>query len=655
MFKKSKKEKRKQKEKIASRKHKIMEENRRKMLEVQWRLRLAKISTDLHKEKIKNIGWKIGEWYKKGGKKSKRKSNVSDKNYVWKTTKNVKYTISRSDLNRIPQEEIYEVEDELGERRLVRKRIVESRSRKRKKRLSQSPMNRNKSMHYEDTPYSNRLRSYREASHGLEEGEDSFFIPETPRRESPAQEKAARKKRKKKTSNFEAIDEAKLRASDYGVVKKPRYKENQRNSDFGGQQPKAVDSVPQDRSVSMKKKKKKKNPNFRTKRIRHSGYKPRHSLGNRNSKSNWRPSKSKKKKKGKGKSKKFNPLYPITDESMYEESSRRAKKSSKRKKKKNTVRSGSRSRRRLNSKDRRRSKSNLSKKSKRRKLSSSAASRNKKRPNRSILDRDGSKYSINSSLGAGSRYSSKSTITTGFLPRTKPEDRVYPSPNDPAGAAFILYDDDGDDPILNKNPDEYNHPSTEPVEESKPIMNLKQFPNYVTDNPHNYIKKTSMSFNLGNTEIKEMSEAREETEPPVVKQEQPISEAPNPPIARVDANGEEEPRAAPESKQDTKDSGVLSLPLNEAPNRVGLGDGGEGPHTPTGAPSFRVRQNSSVLDMDDEDDMFNSYNPIYQSIKNVVIVHSRQEQEREPGVEEPGGDDKLVESKIVENELESSF
>jgi hypothetical protein len=59
--------------------------------------------------------------------------------------------------------------------------------------------------------------------------------------------------------------------------------------------------------------------------------------------------------------------------------------------------------------------------------------------------------------------------------------------------------------------------------------------------------------------------------------------------------------------------------------------------------------------MDDEDDMFNSYNPIYQSIKNVVIVHSRQEQEREPGVEEPGGDDKLVESKIVENELESSF
>jgi hypothetical protein len=48
---------------LKSRKKKILEDNRRKMLEIQWRVRLAKLSTDMHKQKIKNIGWKINKWY----------------------------------------------------------------------------------------------------------------------------------------------------------------------------------------------------------------------------------------------------------------------------------------------------------------------------------------------------------------------------------------------------------------------------------------------------------------------------------------------------------------------------------------------------------------------------------------------------------------
>lgn len=42
---------------LENRKKRILEENRRKMLEIQWRLRLAQLSTSMHKEKIKNIGW----------------------------------------------------------------------------------------------------------------------------------------------------------------------------------------------------------------------------------------------------------------------------------------------------------------------------------------------------------------------------------------------------------------------------------------------------------------------------------------------------------------------------------------------------------------------------------------------------------------------
>lgn len=94
---KSRKEKEKQRKMIVGRRNKIMEENRRKMLEVQWRLKLAKISTHIHKDRIRNIKWKIGgDWGNKELRGIKRRtSNFEEKNYIWRTTKNVKYTISR--------------------------------------------------------------------------------------------------------------------------------------------------------------------------------------------------------------------------------------------------------------------------------------------------------------------------------------------------------------------------------------------------------------------------------------------------------------------------------------------------------------------------------------------------------------------------------
>ena len=105
---------------LKNRKKKILEENRRKMLEIQWRVRLAKLSTSMHKQKIKNIGWRINKWYdgKDGsqyrtvevrkhkrfdsptrgekpvaGKKVTLKpiNKTARSNLIWKTTKNVSY------------------------------------------------------------------------------------------------------------------------------------------------------------------------------------------------------------------------------------------------------------------------------------------------------------------------------------------------------------------------------------------------------------------------------------------------------------------------------------------------------------------------------------------------------------------------------------
>jgi hypothetical protein len=64
---------------LKTRKKRILEDNRRKMLEIQWRVRLAKLSTSMHKEKIKNIGWKINKWY--DGKDGSQYRTVQPKAY----------------------------------------------------------------------------------------------------------------------------------------------------------------------------------------------------------------------------------------------------------------------------------------------------------------------------------------------------------------------------------------------------------------------------------------------------------------------------------------------------------------------------------------------------------------------------------------------
>lgn len=53
-----------------------------------------------------------------------------------------------------------------------------------------------------------------------------------------------------------------------------------------------------------------------------------------------------------------------------------------------------------------------------------------------------------------------------------------------------LKSDDGDDPILNKNPNDLNHPSERPEDNIRPCFALKSIPNFFLDDPLNFIPKT---------------------------------------------------------------------------------------------------------------------------------------------------------------------
>lgn len=170
---------------IVSRRNKIMEDNKRKMMEVQWRLKLAKISTHIHKDKIRNIKWRIGgDWANRKFHSVSRKtkgSNFEEKNYIWRTTKNVKYTISKADLDKIPKEEIYETEDAEGKRKLVRKRIIHSQAKSRGKR-SLHRRGRGES-EVDDEMRDINLPEKRNDLNQSEIDNSSFFIPETPKNE----------------------------------------------------------------------------------------------------------------------------------------------------------------------------------------------------------------------------------------------------------------------------------------------------------------------------------------------------------------------------------------------------------------------------------------------------------------------------------------
>ena len=114
---------------LNSMKAQTLHDNKKKMLEVQWRVKLAKISTEIQKEKVKSVGWKINQWY--GGKHPPRyqdqmrsttgaltrpdftvsqelvgfKSNqkrVKNEDLVWKTTKNVSYVKAKHSPSRKP-------------------------------------------------------------------------------------------------------------------------------------------------------------------------------------------------------------------------------------------------------------------------------------------------------------------------------------------------------------------------------------------------------------------------------------------------------------------------------------------------------------------------------------------------------------------------
>lgn len=458
---KSKKEKEKQRKMIINRKHKIKEDNRRKMLEVQWRLKLAKISTHLHKESIRNIKWKIGGNWSNSKMKSvsTRKSNFNEKNFIWRTTKNVKYTISKTDLDKIPKEEIYETEDQNGNRKLVRKRIIESRVKKRERERGEPSGERRirKKRRKEYDIYDHHIPEKREGSNG-EEGDSTFFIPETPKNEYESY-----------INQGDTIDESFSIANKRGKKRRrsPRTDLINNEGDDETMMPKAINSISR-RNISKKKKKK--------------GKKSKTAMNSRNGKSRRNISKDKKKSKSKR---------------------RIAKSSSKGRKSKN--RSKQLSKERLSS-------MNSRNKSKGSKISKKDRKRNKKNIRNSRI-RDHSSSSINRSMySRNSQILDNSRSNSAILPRVRPEDRVYPLPMEHPCASYPLYDDDGDDPTENKNPLEIYHPSEDPEIEPLSLIPLHYRPNFNTDNPKNFMGIEGKSFKVSETSNKNKKESETEKE-----------------------------------------------------------------------------------------------------------------------------------------------
>lgn len=483
---KSRKEKEKQRKMIVGRKNKIMEENRRKMLEVQWRLKLAKISTHIHKDKIKNIKWKIGgDWSNRKMRGIKRRtSNFEEKNYIWRTTKNVTYKISRTDLNKIPKEEIYETLDGKGNRRLMRKRIIESRARMRTRNTNGGTNGgRNGRRKARDLVSMSRSRVVDGGNDGSLErselDESSFFIPETPERD-----------RQRNIVMMDSIGDSDTlplvhqRVRVQGGEEEEKLEEStnlvtkNRENETAEKEPKAIHSVPGSYAGSRVK-----------------------------SKTGSRKVKDRKSRTAIGARKRR--ISGISRKRQSRNISRRVRSSSKSIRSRRSKPSVASRQKSLASKiPSKKSKSRSKTKSKAKEIAKASPSPNQ-RMNTSFSSLNRSQISRNSTF-----YIDKSRSVSAARPRVRPDKRFYQLPcNDPA-ASQPLYDDDGDDPILNKNPLEIFHPSEDPEIEPMALFNLHYPPNFVNDNPKNYISIETSSYRIseksGGEEISEKVEDKDE-------------------------------------------------------------------------------------------------------------------------------------------------
>ena len=88
-FKKTKREKRLNQQQIKRNKSAYLRDNKRKMLEVKWKLKLADISKENHRSKIDNNHWRIGEYYE-SHKKLEQPKNLRRRIYTPETKEKLK-------------------------------------------------------------------------------------------------------------------------------------------------------------------------------------------------------------------------------------------------------------------------------------------------------------------------------------------------------------------------------------------------------------------------------------------------------------------------------------------------------------------------------------------------------------------------------------
>lgn len=155
-----------------------------------------------------------------------------------------------------------------------------------------------------------------------------------------------------------------------------------------------------------------------------------------------------------------------------------------------------------------------------------------------------------------------------------------------------LLNDDGDDPILNRNPDDLNHPSTTREEDLKPYLKLQNIPNFFIDDPMNFIPKTkggkrddlsvtNQSFysNLG----------RKFTE-------------------------ENKPLEIDNSEKLKSETSILELKKEEIPEKNNK------EKIEYLVPKFKVirEEKEEYLEIEDKDNVFSKYNPIMKKVKNIA-------------------------------------
>lgn len=164
---------------------------------------------------------------------------------------------------------------------------------------------------------------------------------------------------------------------------------------------------------------------------------------------------------------------------------------------------------------------------------------------------------------------------------------------------FGLENDDGDDPFLNKNPTDLNHPSDRPEEDFRPHFATKYKPNAILDDPFNFIpvakggrrddlSASNMSFysNLGKT----FDKNEEERINDVIREKN---------IELKLKRNQVKPKLANNS---TEKKGLKEKSMS--------------------VPSFKVKRDLEMeslrLELDDNDNVFTTYHPIMKKVRYIV-------------------------------------